>query len=673
LDGNNFYKCISFITFLFLVPGIVNAVEATALFSSETIIFEFNKPKGAIDYFEVNKTLTFYNYNNVSSAHISNLTVRVNNITGLTISPSKNNFSISPSQSTTLNLSLFINSNLTEGLRYGTIDITGTNVITSNPAITVEIIHPRSTINASWEQDWGNLKAGSNFSRILIVEEVMGYKSANNVSLSIIQNGPISLDYLGSIGNLLPFENISLEVKAAVPSHSLKPDSYPLIISFESSTNISKDFQNISYIIPTPEIFISNTTIDLGKVTFETGKETSQQIIFLQEIGGFTPIEGLSISLQSGEMGWLTYTIQDYVPPSETIQIPFNLFLPQDSTLGEKNWEFKLITDYAGTKTLTAKVFVYFPGVAEALYYLENVETPNELDQFKDIISSTALILEKTEGTNDTKKIVAVMSIYSGTRTFLSEVTSAIQNKEDGKIGKSGENIRRGHQSLIKMQVGNQNLDDSEFIEISDFSINSAEIAWKIVAYDILDKLNVAADEKKNTNYKLTIVYFKHISGIYGLLGKEVEAEKYLFKQQQMEQEYIQLLTRASENKNKGKSYYEKVIDRSFNIKESSFVINPFSFDSVSNNLINSIDNYKQAESLYRLSGELNEATLLQDKISKIEKKRSSIIRSFFILGSMYVLLFIGFLIRVSLAIQRFHLDEDETDLGKIVMKSENV
>ncbi len=672
MDGNNFYKCISFIIFLFLVPGIVNAVDATTLFSSETITFEFNKPKGTTEYFEVNKTLTFYNYNNATSAHISNLTISVNNITGLTISPSKNNFSISPAQSTTLNLSLFINSNLTEGLRYGTIDITGTNVITSNPAITVEIIYPRSTINASWEQDWGNLIAGSNFSRILIVEEVMGYKSANNVSLSIIQNGSISLDYLGSIGNLSPFENISLEVKASVPSRSLKPGSYPLKISFESATNISKDFQNISYIIPTPEIVISNTTIDLGKVTFETGKETSQQIIFIQEIGGFTPIEGLSISLLSGELGWLTYTFEDYVPPSEAIQIPFNLVLPQDSTLGEKNWEFKLITDYAGTKTLTAEVFVYFPGVQEALDYLENVETPDELDQFKEIISSTSLILEKTKGTNDAKKIVAVMSIYSGTRTFLSEVTSAIQNK-DGKIGKSGENIIRGHQSLIKMQVGNQNLDDSEFIEISDRGINAAEIAWNIAAYDILDNLNAAADEEKNSNYKLAIVYFKHLGGIYGLLGKEAEEKKNLLEQHQMEQQYVQLLTRASENKNQGKSYYGKVIDRSFNIKESSFVINPFSFDSVSNNLINSIDYYKQAESLYRLSGELNEANLLQDKISQIENTRSSIIRSFFILGSIYVLLFIGFLIRVSLAIQRFHLDEDETDLGNIVMKSENV
>ncbi len=94
MDGNNFYKCISFIIFLFLVPGIVNAVDATTLFSSETITFEFNKPKGTTEYFEVNKTLTFYNYNNATSAHISNLTISVNNITGLTISPSKNNFSI---------------------------------------------------------------------------------------------------------------------------------------------------------------------------------------------------------------------------------------------------------------------------------------------------------------------------------------------------------------------------------------------------------------------------------------------------------------------------------------------------------------------------------------------------------------------------------------------------
>gem|GEM_PF-2411963 len=659
------------VTALFLGPEIAFAVDATATFTASTITFEFNKPNGSVDYFEINETLTLYNYDNTTTISVSGLSTGVNNIAGVTAVPSKTNFSIPPSQSVIINVSFRANATIAEGLNSGSLSITGTGVTTSTPSITVEIVHQQATINATWEQEWGNVKAGTNFSKTLIVKEVMGYKSANNVSVSITENGPASLDYIGLMGDFSSFKNKSLNVNVSVPSRGLKPDSYPLKITISSPTNITSDYENISYVIPLPQIVLSNTTIDIGGVTFETGKEASEKILAIQEIGGFTPIEGLKITLDSGEIGWITYPDVDYVAPGGSLKVPFKVFLPQDGTLGEKTWGYKLTTDYAGSKDLTTKVLVYFPGIEDALNYLRGVKPLEGYPRFNDIIESTAALLEKSKGITYAKNIVSVMSIYSGTRTFLTDVTEATKNQERGRIDMAGDNIIRGHRSLIKMRVGEENLEDEELHGLSRDSTAAADAVLSTVAADVLTDLETTAEQSRDSNYKFTVLYYTHISQIYGLMGEKAKEEEYAILRGQMEELYRNSLTQASESQVNADADYEKVLETIFNFRGESFVINPFSFDFVSEKLRNSIANYKNAEAMYRISGEIKDADLLRGKISKLEGKRASIMKSFLALGVVLVVLFVGFLVRVSLALQRFRLDDEEGVLGDIVMKSD--
>lgn len=659
------------ITALFLIPGVAFAVDATPTFTASTITFVFDKPKGSVDYFEVNETLTLYNYDNATAVSVSGLSIGVNNITGVTAVPSQTAFSISPSQSITINVSFRANSTIAEGSDSGSLNITGSGVTTTNPSITVKIVHPPATINATWEQGWGNVKAGTTFSKTLIVGEVMGYKSASNVSVSITEDGPASLDYTGFLGDFSSFESKTIQVNVSIPERSLKPDSYPLKITISSPTNISSGYENISYVIPVPQMVLSNTTVDLGRVTFETGKETSEKIIFIQEIGGFTPIEGLKIALDSGEVGWITYPEVDYVAPGGSLKVPFKVFLPQDGTLGEKTWRYKLTTDYAGSKDLTAKVFVYFPGIEEALNYLRGVKPLEGYPRSNDIIRSTASLLQKTKGITDAKKIVSVMSIYSGTRTFLTDVSEATRNQERGRIDVAGDNVIRGHRSLIKMKVGEENLGDEELLGLSKDGISAADAVWSAIAGDVLKDLEVAADQSRDSNYKFAVLYYKRISHIYGLMGDKAKEEEYSNLQGQMEELYRTSLTQASESTGKADEDYEKALERTFNFRGESFVINPLSFDFVSEKLRDSIANYKNAEALYRVSGETKDADLLREKIAELEGKRASIVKSFMALGVVLVVLFVGFLVRVSLALQRFRLDDEEGMLGDIVMKPE--
>lgn len=654
---------------LLFVPEVVLAVDATPAFTATEITFLFNKPKGSVEYFEVYEPLTLYNYDNETTTSVSGLTISVLNITGVTAVPSQSSFSISPQQSVTINVTFRANATLTESTTLGSIKINGTEVTPATQSITAKIVHPQAMINATWEQGWGNVRAGSTFTKTLLVGEAMGYRAASNVSVSITEDGPATLDYSGFVGDFTPFENKSILVNVSVPIRGLKPDSYPLKITISSPSNITSGYQNISYVVPTPQLVLSNTTVDLGRVTFETGKETSEKIIFVQELGGFTPIEGLTISLDTGDVGWITYPETDYVAPGASVRVAFKVFLPQDATLGEKTWGYKLTTDYAGSKDLTARVLVYFPGIEEALTFLSGVKPLEGYPRSNDIIRSTASLLEKTKGITDARKIVSVMSIYSGTRSFLADTSEAVKNQDTGRIEVAGDNVIRGHRSLIKMMVGEENLGDQELLGLSKEGSQAADAVWSAVSSDILNDLEVAVNQSKDSNYKFAVLYYKRISQIYGLTGNQGKKEEYSMLQIQMEELYRTSLTQATESRGTADEDYEKALVKTYNFREESVVINPFSYDFVSTNLRSSIAGYKKAEALYRMSGETKDADLLKERITEVEDKRDSIVESFRVLGAILIALFIGFLVRVSLALQRFKRDDEDSLIGDIVMK----
>lgn len=656
---------------LLVLPGIAFAVDAYPSFTATTITFQFDKPKGSVDFFEANETLTLSNYDNETTATISGLSVVVNNITGVSAVVSKSSLSVQPLDSQTVNITFRANSTINEGTYAGSISINGTGVTQTSFSINVKIIHPPATINAAWEQGWGNVRAGSKFTKVLAVKETMGYKAASNVSVSITHSGPATLNYSSFLGDFSPFENKSLEVNVSMPSRGLKPASYPLTITISSPTNISSGFENISYVIPTPQMILSNTTIDLGKITFETGKESSEKTLFVQEIGGFTPIEGLKITIVSGEAGWITYPEESYIPPGGLGKYPFKVFLPQDGTLGEKTWQYSLTTDYAGSKNLIAKVLVYFPGIEEALTYLRGVKEIPEYPQSKSIITSTAKLLEKSKGLVDAKKIVSVMSIYSGTRSFLSDINEVAKNYKMKKLNAAGDSVIRAHRSLTKMKVGEENLGDNELLALTKDGIVSAETVWKTAAMDVLKSLEEEAAIARESNYKFAVLYYKRMSQIYALQGEQAKAEEYSALQREMEKLYRESLTQASGNRTYADTEEKKALEKTFRIKDASFVINPLSYDVVSEGLENALTAYEDAERAYRIAGEIKDADMLADEISELEKRKNAIEMSFMVYGLFLVTLFVGFLIRTSLALQRYRLDEKDGTLGNIIMKSE--
>ncbi len=666
------YKPI-FLAILLFVPGLA-AGGVKPSFSAGEIHFDFNMPKGSVDTFTVEENLILTNSDNQSTITFSDLVVTVEDVSGVTVTPNPEYpaIEVNPDSYEKVPLTFHAASTMEEGRYYGNLKVSGTNVNTYSTQITIEIRYPPPTINATWNPaDLGDVRAGTNLSYMLIVSEVMGYKSVEDVNVSIYGLGPVeNVTYSSSLGSFSQLTSRDVEVNFSIPERGLRPGSYSIIPFIASSSAIDTNVDELEYSIPVPEMQIYPPGIDFGKITFEAGKDTGTVTLNISETGGYTPIEKPSISLVSGEEGWITYSEMDYIPVNSSRNYTFRIFLPPDASLGLKSWNLKLSTLYAGSRDIPAGVIVSFPGTDEAIAFLKNTSSATNSTKEESLIQDTISLLETSKGKTQLRKIAMVMSVYSGTRTFLNNLGTATDSKEN--LVEAGDAIIRAKTALIKMQIGDQNLEDAELKLYSIKIVSSAEDIWNSEVGNMLNSLKENAENEMDSNYKLTALYYNRISKIYTLLDDPQNAEKYSEKQNDVEKLYYNSLLEAGTLTRDVDSRLDSAREQTFKLGEGTYlVLNPFSYDFVSRTYAGVIDKYEQAEALYRKAGEDSDADLLRGELENMTRQKNNIYHTFIVYGSFLGLIFLWFVGRVVWGLQHYTQDEMDGRWGDVITGGE--
>ncbi|MFH1774197.1 MAG: hypothetical protein ABH874_04470 [Methanobacteriota archaeon] len=658
---------IALVIAILIVPGVHAA--ASIDFQNTTVTIFFDKPKGTAASFSTTDAVLLSNREN-ATAHVSGLTASLG-ISGVNVSLGSTSATLDAYGSTNISITFTVPATMGESSYTGTLTISGTNAYSLSKSIVLKVVYPNATLNAVWDRDWGKVRAGSMFIRVLNVSEVMGYRSAGDVSVLLSGFGPANINYSGILGSISTFGSKSMNVTVAIPERNLRPDTYNITPLLSSSSAISVNAPPATYIVPVPEMLLSEASLDLGKITFEPGKDTSEKILIVRETGNYTPIEGFAIALKSGEEGWISYSKDDYIPPGSSKNYSFMIYLPQDATIGEKKWVFGLSTWHAGSREVAAKVMVYFPGIEEALTYLQGKGQIGGYAESRYLIGNTSILLEKLKGVAETRTIAMAMSVYTGTRTFITNIEEAIQSQSEGKIHRVGDAVIKARTSLNRMKIGNENLEDKDLRACSNASVASAEKIWNSAAQNALLLLDGKASESKDSNYKFTSLYYKRMSAIYALLGNSEKSEEYFKRQKEMENLYASAVSAAIDTKNGAEEELENARKKMLHIGDSYFILNPLAFDFVMGKYDISIKKYQDAEILYGKAGESSDADLVSDIISTTAREKASIYRSFLAYGIFLVALFVGFLIRVSIGVQNFKRDEEDGKIGEIILKSE--
>jgi len=662
---------------IFIVSSIVLSVMLQAPVFAEVIVhldgyynefyFTFDKPRGTVPSYDESRDIIFKNLDTNNSVSVSSISLSISDIPGFTVTADTNSLSLSPSGRTKITPVFHASKDMEEGVHRGSLSLTGTNV-NFNRSLRVQITWPDPSINAVWdESNWGQIKAGSNFTRNLIINESVGYKSVNDTQLILVEFGPANLTYTRNLGTISPQSKNTIPVDINIPTSGLVPTKYFVTPSISVTGTVSITVTDASYEIPVPQLALDADTLDFEEITFEPGKDSASQQIVLQETGGYTPIEGLNLSLASGEEGWIEYLEFDYISPGESVPVLFSLRLPSEASLGVKEWKYSLTTKYAGNRDITGSVNVYFPGVEDAMKDLDIIaSTINPSDPQKELLDNTKLLLENARGETELRDITMVMSVYSGART-LTNLLEDLKEVRETDLERAGAIIVLSNNALNRINIGNENLDKPQLKEYSKICSKIGGEIWQDNAESIVGLISERAEANRESNYRVATLYYSRGAEIYSLLN-DPKAEEYSTSRKQLEVLYRDSIAKAVNLQTEGDGDLEKSHSKMLKVVDFYFVINPFSYDSVDKTYSTALDKYNEALHLYQVAGENNDADLTSKAIEKIEREQSIYKNAFIIYGLFWIVLFIWFIIRVSLGLQYFRRDETDTHIGEVVI-----
>ncbi len=670
--------CIFFAALLLLVAPVSALVETR--FSYDEVDFYFNKPKNEVSYFETNLTLEFYNSDNESSAILSNLEAELSGEAadvGVSVTLEKNYLRVEPEQSAYLMISFKAPPSVAEGSydaklevrgNYTYITKEGVHPLLNEFYITVNVDHPPATLAASWDlAEWGRLKAGQSFERTLTVREIFGYAGASNVSLYLSKTGPVNLSYTTDVGDVPAGGAKSIKVKIQVPERYLKPGDYwvaPRIIK-EYNVQVTT-LEQANYTIPRPEMALSSTKIDFGRLTFEVGKDTSTRSITISETGGYTPIEGLSISLVRGEEGWIAYPQVSYIPPGGNATVNFTLLLPPDASLGKKSWVFSLTTVYAGSAEIVAEATVYFPGLEEAERSIAKLP-PLPYQEAREVVQNLRRLITASKGVTELREIAMVMSVYSGASSFINLFSDLNSLPIDERV----ERIILAKGSLNRAKIGSESLEDKTLKKYAIPAVEALEKVWSSEAQKAARALENRV-EGEERDYRSATLDYRRLKTLYSLLGDEDKAKEYAAKQEDMERAYYRALTEAASLLKSSEKEMDAARRLSFNIKEASFVLNPFHYEAVISHYQEAISRVEEAKLLLEKAGEKGEAELLQSKLEVLKRGKRNVERTFRFYLVLLTLFFLWFVARVTLGLIRWVRDAEALSEGDVVLGAES-
>ncbi len=670
-------RCLSAILVMLLLLTTPVSALVEARFGYSEVDFDFDKPKNEVTYFETNLTLKFYNADNESAAILSNLEAKLSGEAadkGISVVLEKNYLRVEPEDSSYLMISFRAPPSVAEGSygaklevkgNYTYITKVGVHPLLHEFYITINVDHPPATLEATWDlAEWGKLRAGQSFERTLTVRETFGYAGASNVSLYLSKTGPVNLSYTTGVGDVPAGGSKSIKVKIQVPERYLRPGDYWVTPRIVKDYNVQvATLEQANYTIPKPEMALSSAKIDFGSLTFEVDRDTATASITISEVGGYTPIEGLSISQVSGEEGWVAYSQVNYIPPGGNATINFTLLLPPDASLGKKNWVFALATKYAGSAEIVAEATVYFPGLEEAERSLAKLPSL----PYQETVQNLRELIAASKGVTELREIAMVMSVYSGVSSFINIFSDLNGKPLDERV----ERIILAKSSLNRAKIGSESLEDKSLKKHAIPAVEALEDVWSREAREVAEALEKRVGKEK-MDYRSATLDYRRLKTLYSLLGDEEKVREYASKQEEMERAYYEALTEAAVLLKSSEKEVAAARRLSFNIKEASFVINPFHYEAVISHYDSAISRVEEAKSLLEKAGERGEAELIQSRLEELTKGKRTVERAFKVYLTLLTLFFLWFVARVTLGLIRWVRDSEALAEGDVVLGAES-
>ncbi len=647
---------------LFCIIAIILILDVCAITVSPTeftLEILFDKPKSQISSFSDSYTVFVVNNENFS------ITINATGINCSGITASMDPVTIPPYSNATIGIDFDVPSSLNEGKYTCNVKIfkVGESSTLATLKSTIIVKHPPPQLQVTLEKDIRKVKAGEKYTNNIIVTEIMGYKPARLVSINInpLEEGEKVYLNIRDEKNLAPpfyFQTINpgstvkKPITIYVADRNLVPGNYTLNIRAKAINNKPEDNMDylIYYEIPHPVMKISGD-LNFDALTFSEGKNKKEKSLIIEEIGGYTPIEGISIEKISGDEGWIALPAIDYVKPNSSENFTFKISLPDDAQIGKKEWKFKIRTLYAGNKEFSASTLVYFPSIDESIEKVRNMPK-NEISENLMIMLENAKTLTEKENLKD---LAGTMYIYSACNALFSEIY-LMKNTHD--VGEKLSHILNIKRSINKIEIARKMISIKELKDKASKILETARKTEKDEIDKEVENIRKSIEDYKENDYKRCAIVSKKIGEIYGnaIPEQKICEEKY---------------KSAIENASKLKEEEEKIImiidENTYKLGIGRILINPFVYDFIIKNYNELEKIYENLIKIYSVAGEEVEAKIYEKKLSDLKAEKNTVIAFFMIYGLTVILILISVVVRIFIGFAQYKKDEEEKKLGDVI------
>ncbi|MFH1448456.1 MAG: hypothetical protein ABIG39_06335 [Candidatus Micrarchaeota archaeon] len=564
-----------------------------------------------------------------------------------------------------------------EGVYQGTVRFSA-NGSTTTSLVNISVHWPGPTIRAkigkgpSDINPLGNVRSGTDVVEYVEIEETMGYNAAKDVVCSVKFQDRNQEQQAISIGTVNPFGNGRCSFTMNFPDRNVRIGNYSVWIAITS--NNSGDLNLVTnYTIPVPYILFAPTTIDLGKLTFDSGKDSSNSILTIIENGGFTPIENLKFELLGGSEGWISLPSCYYVPPGGRINCTFKISLSDNASIGPKEWVIGISSEYIQPVELTAKVEVYFIGVEDAIATLEAMSVYSIMDQFiqaETVKTNTVMMLEGIKESDISMEDTAIiLSMYGGVESLLAQTERARGNFSSGDHLGAGRNLLVSSMALEKISSTYRSTKGNRTGALRDLGevYTASASLWSASSEDVLKVLEAEAVASEKVSYRRAAEYYSLLADIYWQ-SNEDKSKAFSHKADTLGSFYSDSVIRAGEIKRNADRLFSMAREGTIEASGMHIVINPFSYDRTIENYRFALADYEAASKLYKSAGQQNELNIILSTLSAAEQEYEFVDRMFILGGVVLSLFLVLVILRVTVGMQRYREDEEDMEIGNVML-----